>query len=259
MPAPEQPKEISLRDQLLKQEEIERKTKLLDQAKRGEITLTDAELTSLTLDLKALTRTTRRMTIGDICVVEGYEPNAEREACCIVKDRGKHSLAPYGVQWLEIRTSGTDVTVPGTKRLFVDGEHRARKLIPREPRDEFAILDQLTEEQLRVATDKEIEAYRRVEKRIQARQKRRLDVEDFSALNNRVFHPRCPADHLEVRFVCGPVARDPGKKGPGGVLVPTRADKVFVFKVRKFIKNRQMHNVLAICDHEESVIRRRVV
>ena len=77
--------------------------------------------------------------------------------------------------------------------------------------------------------------------------------------NRRVLHPRCHSDHLEIRFLCGAVARDPGRKGAGGAVVPTRQDRVFVFQVRQFIKDRQMHKVLTLYDHLDSVVRRRLV
>lgn len=204
-------REESVRDKLQREEDIARKKSLLEQAAAGHITLTDAERTALVLDLKALTRTTKRPTIGSICVVIGMEPGAERDACKIVKDRGKHSVKPYGVQWLEIRSSGAkDTTLPGTRRLFVDGKHLERELVRREARSELAILDQLQEEQLRLATPEEERDYYALEARIRAREERGLNVEDFVGRNRRVLHPRCHTDNLEVRcfaIVCSVVFR----------------------------------------------------
>jgi hypothetical protein len=169
-----------LPQQRLRDEEVARKQRLLEQAATGTILLTEAERTSLELDLKALTRTTKRPTIGSICVVVGLEPDTTRDACKIVRDRGKHSLRPYGVQWLEIRVDGTDTTVPGTCRLFIDGEHRARKLVRRDAQDEFAVLDHLQEEQLRLATLEEEWEYEVLERRVRAREGRGLEIEDFA-------------------------------------------------------------------------------
>ena len=208
---------MSLRDQLQKDEEIAHKRSILQQADEGLITLSVAERTVLELDLKALTRTTKRLTIGDICVVEDFPPGAERDACKIVKDLGVHSLTPYGVQWLEIRVSGSGTsTTPGSCRVFTDGPYRSRKLQRRPPNSEFAVLDGLREEQLRAATAEEQQDYEALEQRVLAREKRRIDVEDFCLRNRRILHPRCHADHLEIRFLCGTVARDPGKKAAGG-------------------------------------------